>query len=91
VITCARFDELHMESLDSPLEGADREAFDLHLADCPACVERLKGYVTASELLRGLDEARDARPPAPLSTSLVQRMVSAMKAAAVEERARKTG
>jgi anti-sigma factor RsiW len=91
VITCARFDELHLASLDAPLEGADRATFDLHLASCPACVERLKGYVTTSEILRGLDAAEAAREPAPLGEAFVQRLVSAMTTAVREDRARKTG
>jgi anti-sigma factor RsiW len=91
VISCNRFDELHLASQDAPLSGTDRTEFEVHLAACPACVRRVAGYVTVVGLLQGLDAADKAREPAPLPEELVRRVLAARRAEPGASRARHAG
>ena len=80
MISCTRFDELHLSSQDEPLAGTDRAEFEAHLAACPACVRRVTGYVSVTSLLRGLNEVEEAREPAPIPEEFVRRVMAAYKA-----------
>ncbi len=68
-IDCRRFDELHRQTLDGPLAGPARAEFDEHLAGCPDCVRRLRGYVATQGALAeiGALEAAESAPPLPES------------------------
>src|SRR5262249_25143450 len=75
LISCTRFDELHAQSTDAPLEGAERADFDAHLAGCPECVQRLRLYVATQQGLRDLGAWEEKQTVAPLPESLVQRIL----------------
>ncbi len=77
--TCDRFDALHLASLDGPLPPSERAEFDGHLATCPACVDRLRGYVATVETLKGLARDEDLEDAPPLPEELVGRLLAARR------------
>jgi anti-sigma factor RsiW len=49
-MTCRRFVEFLNAYLDGELPAAARDAFQAHLAECPACVTYLRTYETTVRL-----------------------------------------
>jgi anti-sigma factor RsiW len=80
VISCARFDELHLQSIDVPLDGVARAEFDGHLATCRACVDRLRKYVATQESLRELGRAEALETPPPMPEALIARILESRRA-----------
>lgn len=84
-MSCARFDEVHLAALDGPLEPALRVEFDEHLAACPACAERWKGYTATVAILEGLreheEEDSEGTHEPPLPEELVKRILLARTSA----------
>jgi anti-sigma factor RsiW len=79
---CLRFDELCSHSLDTPLAAAEQAEVDGHLARCPSCVDRMRGYVATIAALHEIGERERTETPPPIPESLVQRILAARKAAA---------
>jgi anti-sigma factor RsiW len=81
--TCRDYRRLLSDALDGPLPTDERTAFDAHGAGCPPCLAHMKDAVVLREAVRGVaafEEKDDATAPA-LPESLVQRILSAAKAA----------
>ena len=89
--SCADLDALHRAAAGLPLGSADQAAFDAHLAQCPACVARVKNTVVVTEVLRRLEpqEGDAAESPrvteVPLREDLVQRILTARRAAGLAD------
>src|SRR5262245_63914331 len=78
---CARIDELLSNSLDDALTPEEQADVDSHLARCPACVRRLRGYVATVAALKAAGEAERDEVPPPIPESLVARILAARAAA----------
>jgi hypothetical protein len=71
---CTRFDELVSLAIDGRLEGADRDAFEAHLASCPRCAREAAEARAAETLLENLD---DIEPSGRFTAELGRRIDSA--------------
>ncbi len=68
---CAEFEALVADALDGTLTGAQREAFDRHLAACSHCAPL---YAEAEVGLRWLEllKAEEVEPPEPLLANILK-------------------
>jgi predicted anti-sigma-YlaC factor YlaD len=80
-MNCTHIDALLSASCDAPLDASEQALVDAHLPNCPSCVRRMQGYVTTSQLLRGLGTYEEMEVASAVPESLVQRILAARKAA----------
>lgn len=94
-MNCTRFAELHAasvvsgSSLASPAEAGvtyGNRAEMAHLAECPACRARLQNYLVTVQVLQALGPVERRAPAPPLPETLLQRILSAHRAANVARR-----
>ncbi len=84
-MNCRRIDVLLSTALDEALPPREQAEVDAHLATCPACVRRLKGYGVTVQVLKGLRAIEQADEPPPVPENLVARILAARSAAAANE------
>jgi predicted anti-sigma-YlaC factor YlaD len=82
-MTCQQIDALLSASCDAPLTASEQALVDAHLPICPSCVRRMQGYVATTQLLRGLSTYELSEVPPPVPETLVQRILVARKALAL--------
>ena len=87
-MTCQRFEELLLASLDSPLGAEDQHELDAHLEACPACVTRMQEHIIIARVLRELGAVEESIDCPPLPEHVVQRMLSAHQTAAAAPKLR---
>ncbi len=80
--SCPHVRDLLMESLDEPLGQEEQGEVDTHFGECGDCVEYLTEWVRIAEVLRDLEVYEALEAPVPLSEELVQRILTARRAAA---------
>ena len=73
---CREFVEFLMEYLDGGLGEAERNVFEGHIDDCPACVNYLDTYRETVRLGSGVCTPDDEVPP-EVPEELVQAILSA--------------
>ncbi len=62
-MTCRELDRFLMDYVAGELPAATRDAFEVHLGECPACVRYLEAYRGTLALERDLADAGDEIPP----------------------------
>lgn len=70
---CKQLETLTLDYLDGKLASRQAEAVEQHLAGCPACAERLRGFATVSSLLEGWEPMR----PSALFNARLERRILA--------------
>ncbi len=78
-MTCQEVTEFLMAYLEGDLDAPTRQAFERHLAVCPACVNYLKSYETTVRVARAV--ASEQRAPRAVSPpeDLVQAILHARR------------
>jgi hypothetical protein len=79
MITCARFDDLLLSSIEGALSPDEHADFHGHLGECSHCVADLETYVSTVVVLQGLPPHEAADPTPPLREGLVQRILTARR------------
>lgn len=77
---CAQSDSLVHAFLDGELAGEDRQSFEMHLLECGACANAVKGQARFKSALRG----HLPRPPVP--AALERKVAVALATAGHEDR-----
>jgi anti-sigma factor RsiW len=89
-MNCDRIDDLLATSFDEPLAPGDQAHVDAHLAECPACANRLVGTVKTLQVLRAIARAEEAEVVPPVPEVLVQRILASRTAVGRDD-VRKSG
>jgi predicted anti-sigma-YlaC factor YlaD len=79
MMTCKEFVDFLMSYLDDELEGAARKVFEMHLADCPACLEYMKTYQDSVEMGRCVCKEEAGPLPDDVPEGLVHAILEARK------------
>ena len=77
MVTCRTFVEFLMDYLSGDLDVAQRDAFDLHIANCVACVNYMNSYCETIELGKAAFKNPDAPVPAEVPEDLVKAVLAA--------------
>lgn len=80
-MNCDRIDDLLATSFDEPLAPGDQAHVDAHLAECPACANRLVGTVKTIQVLRALARVEEDESVPPVPETLVRRILASRTAA----------
>ncbi len=78
-LTCRELADFVMDYLDDVLPGAERAAFEAHLAECEDCIVYLRSYREAVRLGKIFGTSDDGRAP-EMPEELVQAILAGRRA-----------